>query len=124
MSKEKRVSKERKTHPGPHSTDNVLQDIRETLAAHQRDGDYRKSVTPSPQTVSRESATPSPAGELNSPGSIRAKARPDYERQRRMAEIRDSLKPFASPPNRGQLVNETFLYDLMTRGYDQVGKQQ
>ena len=115
--KEKR--KERKTYPGPNSTDNeqMLQDIRETLAAHQRDS----VMAPSPQTV-RESTTPSPAAELNSPGTSRAKPRPspvDYERQRKMAQIRDSLKPHRA--EQGQLtVNESMLYELVSRGYDQV----
>lgn len=122
--KEKR--KERKTYPGPNPTDNeqMLQDIRETLAAHQRESamDYpRNRVTPSPQTV-RESTTPSPAAELNSPGTSRAKPRPspvDYERQRRMAQIRDSLKPHRA--EQGQLtVNEGMLVELVSRGYDHV----
>lgn len=120
--KEKR--KERKTYPGPNSTDNeqMLQNIRETLAAHQH-AYARKSVTPSPQTV-RETTTPSPAPELNSPGTTRAKPRPspvDHERQRKMAQIRDSLKPFASHrADQGGYVNEGMLCELVSRGYDQV----
>ena len=113
--KEKR--KDRKTYPGPNSdNEQMLQDIRETLVH------ARKSVTPSPQTV-RDTATPSPAPELNSPGTTRSKPRQsqvDYERQRRMAQIRDSLKPFASNRPEQGYVNETMLYELVSRGYDQV----
>lgn len=137
-SEQKKDRKQRKTYPGPISADNelMLKDIRVTLAAHQREKDLgemaRKSVTPSPITV-RESATPSPAAELGSPGMARAKSRPspvNSDRlQRRhghqqMAQIRNSLKPhhrsdpgFNLPTDR---VNEVMLQELIMKGYDQV----
>ena len=132
MSKEQKDRKPRKTYPGVNQADNVqmLQDIRETLAAHHRENDVRKSVTPSPVTV-RETATPSPSAELTSPGSFRTKARPspvDFDRQRhhhaQMAKIRDSLKPHhRSDPGFGlstDMVNPEMLQDLLMKGYDQV----
>ena len=92
----------------------------------------RKSVTPSPITV-RESATPSPAAELGSPGVARSKSRPspvNSERlQRRhghqqMAQIRNSLKPHHRSDPGSNLptdrVNEVMLQELITKGYEQV----
>lgn len=132
MSKEQKERKARKAYSSMNYSDNeqMLQDIRIKLAAHQKDNDSRKSVTPSPVTV-RENATPSPVTEINSPGSIRTKPRPspvDFDRQRhhheQMAKIRDKLKPhhrsdtgFNYPIDN---VNQEMLQELILKGYDQV----
>ena len=110
-------------YPAVNQSENgrMLQNIRETLAGHQRD-DLRKSVTPSPVTV-RE--TPSPSAEQlarqksrNSPGD------PQRHHHAQMAQIRNSLKPhhrsdpgFNLPTDQ---VNGEMLQELIMKGYDQV----
>ena len=119
MSKE---LKARKIYPGVNQTDNeqVLENIRVTLAAHQRE-----SVTPSPITV-RETATPSPIPEMTSPGSVRSKSKPPGQgnHKMQMAQIRNTLKPHhRSDPGFNLLpdqVNLEMLQGLIMNGYDEV----
>ena len=107
----------------------MLQDIRITLAAHQRESDSRKSVTP--PVSFRENSTPSPVTEITSPSSARTKPRPspvDFDRQRhhheQMAKIRNKLKPHhRSDPGFNfptEHVNQDMLHELIMKGYDQV----
>ena len=136
----KRERKHRQTFPGPNSADNqqMLQDIKESLVTHHKLTDQSSKRPPSSPT-SADSLAQQQLGGGSSPGSAQrqssrltpTKQPPSHETQRKLATIRNSLKPFGPrstnsdpgfhAPGRDK-VNQKMLAEMISLGYNEVSR--
>ncbi len=149
----RREKKFRQTYPGPNSADNqqMLQDIRSTLGQQSTAGSGTASGSPAERLERSDSKErererkreqtrrSSPPSELNSSGSPgttprmqpsrstptkQLESNSNRKRERQLAKIRKSLKPFAySDPGfhtAREKVNMKMLEELISLGYNEV----